>query len=278
MIKSVRVSAFDILFKSVIKYWSSHGSLFVTGWSGAQIRVYHLLPRRPAEEQSEEDLWRVCSRVFSELFWSFYTKVIKHFKLVARFRASLYPCPETPQERKEMAAGVNTRIDDLQMVCHSPTVVLFVSTQFCWLPLNSCKNSIKCPNHTVFAVFNQSYRYWIKQKTTGRGFCRPLRKPYVCGSSKWGRWRPFITLWTSVISMLLRNVWSLRSGAPFLTSIPFNSLCGGEQWVLFIHDDFNHWDMIYFSHSILMKARKQYALHIHFLSKARTVYILFLWY
>ncbi len=35
-----------------------------------------------------------------------------------RFRASLYPCPETPQERKEMAAGVNTRIDDLQMVRH----------------------------------------------------------------------------------------------------------------------------------------------------------------
>lgn len=33
-----------------------------------------------------------------------------------RFRASLYPCPETPQERKEMASGVNTRIDDLQMV------------------------------------------------------------------------------------------------------------------------------------------------------------------
>uniref|UniRef100_F6PPP0 V-type proton ATPase subunit a n=1 Tax=Callithrix jacchus TaxID=9483 RepID=F6PPP0_CALJA len=34
----------------------------------------------------------------------------------SRFRASLYPCPETPQERKEMASGVNTRIDDLQMV------------------------------------------------------------------------------------------------------------------------------------------------------------------
>lgn len=96
----------------------------------------------------------------------------------------------------------------------------------------------------------QPYRYWIKQKTTGRGFCRPLRKPYVCGSSKWGRWRPFITLWTSVISTLLRNVWSLRSGVPFLTSIPFNSLCGGERWVIFIHDDFDHWDVIYFSHSI----------------------------
>lgn len=33
-----------------------------------------------------------------------------------RFRATLYPCPETPQERKEMLAGVNARIDDLQMV------------------------------------------------------------------------------------------------------------------------------------------------------------------
>ncbi|KAM3864076.1 V-type proton ATPase 116 kDa subunit a isoform 9-T9 [Diretmus argenteus] len=37
-------------------------------------------------------------------------------KICEGFRASLYPCPETPQERKEMAAGVNARIDDLQMV------------------------------------------------------------------------------------------------------------------------------------------------------------------
>ncbi|XP_060950855.1 V-type proton ATPase 116 kDa subunit a isoform X7 [Limanda limanda] len=37
-------------------------------------------------------------------------------KICEGFRASLYPCPETPQERKEMLAGVNSRIDDLQMV------------------------------------------------------------------------------------------------------------------------------------------------------------------
>ncbi|KAJ8344741.1 hypothetical protein SKAU_G00289340 [Synaphobranchus kaupii] len=37
-------------------------------------------------------------------------------KICEGFRASLYPCPETPHERKEMAAGVNTRIEDLQMV------------------------------------------------------------------------------------------------------------------------------------------------------------------
>uniref|UniRef100_H3ALP2 V-type proton ATPase subunit a n=1 Tax=Latimeria chalumnae TaxID=7897 RepID=H3ALP2_LATCH len=37
-------------------------------------------------------------------------------KICEGFRATLYPCPETPQERKEMAGGVNTRIEDLQMV------------------------------------------------------------------------------------------------------------------------------------------------------------------
>nr|XP_061805963.1 V-type proton ATPase 116 kDa subunit a 1-like isoform X6 [Nerophis lumbriciformis] len=37
-------------------------------------------------------------------------------KISEGFRATLYPCPETPQERKEMLAGVNARIDDLQMV------------------------------------------------------------------------------------------------------------------------------------------------------------------
>uniref|UniRef100_A0A8C6ST18 V-type proton ATPase subunit a n=1 Tax=Neogobius melanostomus TaxID=47308 RepID=A0A8C6ST18_9GOBI len=37
-------------------------------------------------------------------------------KICEGFRATLYPCPESPQERKEMLAGVNARIDDLQMV------------------------------------------------------------------------------------------------------------------------------------------------------------------
>uniref|UniRef100_H3D2B7 V-type proton ATPase subunit a n=1 Tax=Tetraodon nigroviridis TaxID=99883 RepID=H3D2B7_TETNG len=37
-------------------------------------------------------------------------------KICEGFRATLYPCPETPQERKEMLAGVNSRIEDLQMV------------------------------------------------------------------------------------------------------------------------------------------------------------------
>jgi hypothetical protein len=34
----------------------------------------------------------------------------------ARFRATMYPCPDTIQERREMAVGVMTRIEDLQTV------------------------------------------------------------------------------------------------------------------------------------------------------------------
>ena len=32
------------------------------------------------------------------------------------FHATLYPCPDTAAERREMAIGVTTRIEDLQTV------------------------------------------------------------------------------------------------------------------------------------------------------------------
>lgn len=37
-------------------------------------------------------------------------------KICEGFRATLYPCPESQGERREMAAGVNTRIEDLKAV------------------------------------------------------------------------------------------------------------------------------------------------------------------
>lgn len=37
-------------------------------------------------------------------------------KICEGFRATLYPCPETPNERREMAIGVKTRIEDLETV------------------------------------------------------------------------------------------------------------------------------------------------------------------
>lgn len=37
-------------------------------------------------------------------------------KICESFRATLYPCPDTPTERREMSVGVLTRIEDLNTV------------------------------------------------------------------------------------------------------------------------------------------------------------------
>jgi len=47
---------------------------------------------------------------------------VVHF---SRFRATLYPCPETQNERREMSLGVMTRIEDLNMVEATLTYSLF---------------------------------------------------------------------------------------------------------------------------------------------------------
>uniref|UniRef100_A0A0N5AD15 V-type proton ATPase subunit a n=1 Tax=Syphacia muris TaxID=451379 RepID=A0A0N5AD15_9BILA len=39
-------------------------------------------------------------------------------KICEGFRATLYPCPDTPMERREMSIGVMTRIEDLKTVLH----------------------------------------------------------------------------------------------------------------------------------------------------------------
>uniref|UniRef100_A0A8C5D1I7 V-type proton ATPase subunit a n=1 Tax=Gouania willdenowi TaxID=441366 RepID=A0A8C5D1I7_GOUWI len=64
----------------------------------------------------ERMLWRVCrGNVF--LRQAEIEDPLEDPTLVSTApMATLYPCPETPQERKEMLAGVNARIDDLQMV------------------------------------------------------------------------------------------------------------------------------------------------------------------
>lgn len=36
-------------------------------------------------------------------------------KICEGFRAAIYPCPDTPQERREMSIGVMTRIEDLKI-------------------------------------------------------------------------------------------------------------------------------------------------------------------
>ncbi|KAK3515463.1 hypothetical protein QTP70_022952, partial [Hemibagrus guttatus] len=67
-------------------------------------------------------------------------------KICEGFRASLYPCPETPQERKEMAAGVSTRIDDLQMASDITSDSALDSEEF---DVGDSGQAVKLPPHSV---------------------------------------------------------------------------------------------------------------------------------
>lgn len=99
---TVRLNFCDIL--------DAHQRAIRLGRTGQQDGIHHLLPRWSAENQSEEDLWGVglAYRVLPHLH-HFHTNV-------SSFRATLYPCPDTPQERREMSIGVMTRIEDLKTV------------------------------------------------------------------------------------------------------------------------------------------------------------------
>ena len=108
-----------------------------------QVRVHSLLPRRSAQKSCEEDLRRVgaihidvsfmifcgvkcfvincamCRLVtFSFNGWGFRIKCLSPSRVYSmdRFRATQYPCPDTAAERREMAMGVATRIEDLSTV------------------------------------------------------------------------------------------------------------------------------------------------------------------
>ena len=41
-----------------------------------------------------------------------------------RFKATLYPCPDTSAERREMVIGVSTRIEDVQAVSDFSVMML----------------------------------------------------------------------------------------------------------------------------------------------------------
>jgi V-type H+-transporting ATPase subunit a len=51
-------------------------------------------------------------------------------KICEGYRATLYPCPDSAAERREMAMGVATRIEDLKTVSTTQLLVLFVTSVF----------------------------------------------------------------------------------------------------------------------------------------------------
>jgi V-type H+-transporting ATPase subunit a len=46
----------------------------------------------------------------------FYLNAFKLINEIFSFRANIYPCPENPHERRELAMGVMTRLEDLTVV------------------------------------------------------------------------------------------------------------------------------------------------------------------
>lgn len=52
-------------------------------------------------------------------------------KICEGFRATLYPCPEAPADRREMAMGVMTRIEDLNTVSVKNSLYKFTYTVYC---------------------------------------------------------------------------------------------------------------------------------------------------
>ncbi|KAG8138273.1 hypothetical protein E2320_004175 [Naja naja] len=81
-------------------------------------RIHHLLSRGTAETENQEDFY--CLFFNNHNFHTFVVKCISvdttagtRYCFFIRFRATVYPCPESAAERREMAAGVNTRIEDL---------------------------------------------------------------------------------------------------------------------------------------------------------------------
>ncbi|CAG7831417.1 unnamed protein product [Allacma fusca] len=67
----------------------------------------------PLEDPTTSD--QVYKSVFIIFFQGDQLK-IRVKKICEGFRATLYPCPETPNDRREMAVGVMTRIEDLNTV------------------------------------------------------------------------------------------------------------------------------------------------------------------
>jgi V-type H+-transporting ATPase subunit a len=73
-------------------------------------------------------------------------------KICEGFSATLYPCPDTPQERREMSIGVMTRIEDLKTVLgqtqdHRHRVLVAAAKNVRMWMAKACK--IKAIYHTL---------------------------------------------------------------------------------------------------------------------------------
>ncbi|VDP07354.1 unnamed protein product [Soboliphyme baturini] len=79
-------------------------------------------------------------------------------KICEGFRATLYPCPETSQERREMALGVMTRIEDLKTVGETTAYPTKVSTLMANFQVLSQTQDHR---HRVLMAASKNIRIWF---------------------------------------------------------------------------------------------------------------------
>lgn len=71
-------------------------------------------------------------------------------KICEGFRATMYPCPEAPADRREMAMGVKTRLDDLNTV--SKIIKDYEVERQIYMLLHPDKKKKKCILHNYYLV------------------------------------------------------------------------------------------------------------------------------
>jgi hypothetical protein len=92
-------------------------------------------------------------------------------KICEGFRATLYPCPEAPADRREMAMGVMTRLEDLN------TVSVVLSTLSCFMN-GTC---VFCADVSrMFRKITTSYMHTVLRNA--RYLCNTTRMFLVCNN------------------------------------------------------------------------------------------------
>ena len=112
-----------------------HSYLSPPGSNGVQDSVHPVLPRRPAQDQGQEDMRGVRLAPSGTQWFS----LVPH---PLRFHATLYQCPETANERTEMSVAVSNRINDLLTVLRTTEEHSVIQLQEIALELDTWKTKV----------------------------------------------------------------------------------------------------------------------------------------
>jgi hypothetical protein len=115
-------SKFRIYKNSRTPFFQNVSRYLLTVWNVSKRHLTLQFPLKTPENMSQ--LWCHISKFWPHFLILTFTFVGEQLrsrvkKICESLRASIYPCPENPQERREVAMGVMTRIQDLEQVLNT---------------------------------------------------------------------------------------------------------------------------------------------------------------